>query len=193
MKVQVIIGSTRPGRVSGNVAKWVAKTAQATEKADIEIVDLADYDLTFFDEPISPQYNPDRQPSEATKKWLDKLDEADAYVIVSPEYNRAIPAVLKNALDHAAFEMSDKPVTAVTHGSNGGAQAYANLKVILPQLNAIVMPKSVYYAGFGAEGIDQDGNLAEEIKANPYGPQGALDGALAQLFQYAEVLKPIRG
>ncbi|MDB5166113.1 MAG: putative reductase [Candidatus Saccharibacteria bacterium] len=193
MKVQVILGSTRPGRVTEKVTKWVANSAAASGKAEIEIVDLADYSLSFLEEPISPQYNPDRKPAPETVKWLDKLAEADAYIFVSPEYNRALPAVLKNALDHVAFEMSDKPVTAVTHGSTGGAQAYATLKMILPALNAIVMPKNVYVQYGNLADISDDGELSAELKANPWGPQGPLDAALEQIFSYAEALKPLRG
>ena len=193
MKVQIIVGSTRPGRASDKVANWVFNTAQASGEAEYEIVDLRDYPLSFFDEPISPQYNPDRQASPETQKWLDKVSEADAFVIVSPEYNRALPAILKNALDHLAFQMSHKPVTVVAHGSTGGAQAYATLKIILPQVQAVVIPAAVYLTGMAGSLVDDEGNLDADLKANPYGPQGALEGALKQLEQYATALQPLRG
>jgi len=191
MKVQIIVGSTRPGRATDRAAQWVAKTAVSSD-AEYEVVDLRDYPLSFFDEPISPQYNPDRQASPETQKWLDKVSEADAYVIVTPEYNRSIPAILKNALDHLAFQMAHKPITVVSHGGNGGTQAHATLKLIIPQIQAVNIPANVYINGMAGMVFSEDGELNDELKSNPYGPQGALEGALKQLTQYAEALKPLR-
>src|ERR1035438_10542452 len=98
MKIQIILGSTRPGRVVERVGKWVAAAAQEVEGFEVEVVDLADYDLPFFDEPISPRYNPDRKLSPAVQRWIAKLSEADGYVFVTPEYNHSITGVLKNAI-----------------------------------------------------------------------------------------------
>src|SRR5580692_10561136 len=128
MKVQVIIGSTRPGRVSEKVAKWVALEAKELSDTTVELIDLADYDLPFLDEAISPQFNPDRKPNPVAKKLLDKLAEGEAYVLVTPEYNRSYSAVLKNALDYIDFQFERKPVALAAHGSTGGAQAVAHLR-----------------------------------------------------------------
>jgi NAD(P)H-dependent FMN reductase len=110
MKLQVIIGSTRPGRISDRVAKWVAAEAKNLPDTSVDVVDLADYNLPFIDEAISPQFNPDRKPNEPARRWLSKLAEADVYVLVTPEYNRSYSAVLKNALDYVDFQMAKKPV-----------------------------------------------------------------------------------
>ena len=88
MKLQVIVGSVRQGRVSDKVAQWVAKEAQTLPDTEVEVLDLVDYPMPFFDEEISPAYNPSRKPIPEVKKWLDKLAEADAYALVTPEYNR---------------------------------------------------------------------------------------------------------
>ncbi len=106
MKLQIIIGSTRPGRQSDRLAKWVANEAKNLPDTTAELVDLADYELPMFDEAVSPQFNPDRKPSEPVKKWLDKLAGADAFVLVTPEYNRSYSAVLKNALDYVDFQLA---------------------------------------------------------------------------------------
>ena len=193
MKVQVIIGSTRPGRVSEKVAKWVALEAKELSDTAIELVDLADYDLPFLDEPISPQYNPDRKPNPVAKKFLDKLGEADAYVLVTPEYNRSYSAVLKNALDYIDFQFAKKPVALVAHGSTGGAQAIAHLRGVLPGLKSITTPTATFVMGRAGELIDESGTLVdEEIRANPYGPQAALKATLEELKWYSDALSAAR-
>lgn len=187
MKVQVIVGTTRQGRVTDRVAKWVANTIAADGKLEVEVVDLVDYPMEFFIEPASPQYNPNRQPSPAVQKWLDKVSEADAYVIVTPEYNRSIPAVLKNALDGIAFELTHKPVAIVSHGSLGGAFASGHLRQILPQLNAVVVPATVYMTG-ASQLLDDQAELSAEVASNPYGPQAALKKMLDDLYWLSQAL-----
>jgi NAD(P)H-dependent FMN reductase len=192
MKLQVIIGSTRPGRVSDRVAKWVANAAQNIPDTQVEVVDLADYVLPYIDEPISPQYNPERKPSEAAQKWLDKISQADAFVLITPEYNRSYSAVLKNALDYIDFQFKQKPVALVAHGSTGGAQAISHLRGVVPGLHAITVPTATYLVGRAGEVIDEEGNLSEELKANPYGPQVAVEGMLADTKWYSDALATVR-
>jgi NAD(P)H-dependent FMN reductase len=192
MKVQVIIGSTRPTRVTPRVAKWVAAEAKNLPDTEVEIVDLIDYPLVFLDEPISPQYNPDRKPNPVAQKWLNKIAEADAYVLVSPEYNRSYTAVLKNALDYVDFQFANKPVALVAHGSTGGAQAVSHLRAVLPGLKAITVPAATFLVGRAGELIDEDGNLQSELKENPYGPQTALKGTLQDTKWYNDALAAAR-
>lgn len=192
-KVQIIVGSTRPGRTSDRVAKWVAAEAKNSFD-DVEIVDLKEYTLPFFDELMSPQFNPDREPTPEVKKWLDKVGEADAYILVTPEYNRSTSAVLKNALDHLDFQFTNKPVLLVGHGSNGGAQAITDLRAIVPAVKAVSIPTAVYFPGIIAmtNGIDEAGELSADLAANPYGPQTALAGAVAELNKYSDALSTLR-
>jgi NAD(P)H-dependent FMN reductase len=192
MKLQIIIGSTRQGRMSDRAAKWVANSAKAVDGVDAELIDLRDYPLPFFDEEISPQYNPNRTPSPEVQKWLDKVAEADAYVLVTPEYNRSYSAVLKNALDHLDFQLANKPVALVAHGSTGGAQAVAHLRAVVPGVQAVTIPAATFFTDRVGEKIDEEGNLDEQIKANPYGPQVALDNSLKQLLMYSDALAEAR-
>lgn len=189
MKLQIIVGSTRPGRVSEKVAKWVA--LEATKSFDeVETIDLQEYTLPFFDELISPQYNPAREVTPEVKKWLDKVAEADAYILVTPEYNRTTSAVLKNAIDHLDFQFTNKPVGIVGHGSTGGAQAVSHLRGIIPGVLAVTVPKAVYLSAAAA--VDDNGVLDAEVAANPYGPQGALQATVADTKWYAEALTAAR-
>ena len=187
MKVQVLLGSIRPDRASDRVAKWVAAEAAKIDGFDVEIVDLKDYTLPLFDEDASPQYNPNRKPTGIVKEWLDKLASADAFIIVSPEYNRSIPGPVKNALDYVDFQLAKKPVALVTHGSVGGAYALANYRVALPQLLAVTVPEATMITG-AAGVLEETGVLDAEVAANPYGPAGALANTLSSLKWYGEAL-----
>ena len=192
MKIQIIIGSTRPGRVSDRVAKWVAAAANNLPDTEAEIIDLADYPMPFLDEPISPQYNPERTPNEAAQKLLAKFAEADAYVLVTPEYNRSYSAVLKNALDYIDFQFAKKPVALAAHGSTGGAQAIAHLRGVLPGLQSITVPTATFLIARAGEVIDEDGNLNEDLKSQPYGPQKTVETMLADTKWYSDALAAAR-
>ena len=192
MKLQIIIGSTRPGRQSDKLAKWVAKHAGELEGAEVELVDLKDYELPLFNEAVSPQYNPERKPFGVVAKWLNKLAEADAYVLVTPEYNRTTSGVLKNALDYIDFQFKDKPVGIVAHGSSGGGQAVGHLRGIVPGLQAVTVPQAVYFGHRVSEVITEDGELAEELASNPYGPKSGLDAMLNSLKWYSDALAAAR-
>lgn len=192
MKLQVIIGTTRPGRVSERLAKWVAAEAQTLPGVEVEIVDLADYPMPNLDEPMSPQYNPNRQPNTQAQKWISKLAAGDAYVIVTPEYNRSISGVLKNALDYLDFQFAKKPVAIVGHGSSGGAQAVAHLRGILSGLKTFATPTPTYFVSRVSEVMDENGNLDQALKSQPYGPQAALKIMLDELKWYSDALAAAR-
>jgi NAD(P)H-dependent FMN reductase len=193
MKVQVISGSIRQGRVSDKVAHWTLKELQSLPNVEAEIVDLVDYPMPLFDEVAPPQYNPARTPRPEVKKWLDKLAEADAFVLVTPEYNRSFPGALKNALDYIDFQFAKKPIALVAHGSAGGAQAVASLRITLPQMLAVTVPSATLFVGRAGEMLDDSGELTDEqAKANPYGVQGSLKTTLAELQWYGEALATAR-
>lgn len=191
MKLQVILGSTRPGRVSERMAKWVVAEAKTQEGTEVELVDLKDYPLDFFNEPKSPRYNPNREVTPAMKKWLDKIAEADAYVFVTPEYNHSIPGVLKNAVDYLTAELTKKPATVVSHGTVGGARATMHLKDILSESGAAIIPKQIALAGV-SEKLNEQGELSAEAKAQPYGPQTSLKNMLDELKWYSDALAAAR-
>jgi NAD(P)H-dependent FMN reductase len=163
------------------------------EGVEAELIDLKDYPMPFFDEPTSPRYNQNRQIDPAVKPWLDKLNEKDAYLFVTPEYNHAIPGVLKNALDYVTWEIQRKPAAVISHGSAGGARAAINLKVVLSESRAVPLPTFTPLTMTGmSEQIDDDGNLTEAGKANPRDPQGALQAALEELKWYSDALAAAR-
>ena len=160
-KIAIIVGSTREGRMTDKLAAWVQK--EVASKADTEVLDLRDYPMPFFDEAISPRYNPQRAAEPAVQKWLDKVAEFDGFVVVTPEYNRSIPAVLKNAIDVLDYQMEHKPVAIVAHGSSGGAQAVANLRMALPGVGAVTVPQALFFTDRVGESISDDGILKAEL------------------------------
>ncbi len=189
-KIAVVVGSTREGRMTDKLAKWVA--GEVGKESEVEVLDLRDYPMPFFDEPASPRYNPNRTPVPEVKKWLDKVGEFDGYVLVTPEYNRSTSAVLKNALDVLDYQMEQKPVALVAHGSTGGAQAVATLRVALPGVGAISIPQALFFSDGVGDAIDEAGVLKAELEAKPYGPAANLKAAVGALKWYADALKTAR-
>ena len=187
MKIQVILGSTRPGRITERVAKWAVAEAGKLENVDVELVDLAEYDLPFFDEPISPRYNPNRVINAPVKKLLTKLAEADGYVVVTPEYNHSISAVLKNMFDYLDFQLTRKPVLAIAHGSVGGARAIEHLKAIISEAGAVAVPQTIAMHG-ASELLDADGNYVGDT-TNPYGSDKMIAMVLGELVWWTSTLK----
>jgi NAD(P)H-dependent FMN reductase len=191
MKLAVITGATRPGRQTPRQSAWIVKTAAKIDGVEVESVDLKDYPMPFFNEAISPRYNPDRTPDPTVQKWLDKIGSFDAYVFVTPEYNHSIPGELKNAFDFMTWELQHKPAAVASHGTVGGARAALTLKEVLSEGQAVVMPKFSAVHGI-SELIDEEGNLDATAAANPYGPQGQLDVMLAELKWYSDALSVAR-
>jgi len=192
LKLQIIIGSVRQGRQTARLGAWVGKEAAKLENVEVEVVDLADYKLPIFDEAISPRFNPDRKPEGEVKRWLDKLAEADAYVIVTPEYNRSVPGALKNAIDYIDFQVNRKPVGLVAHGVTGGAQSVAHLRGIIPGVLAVSVPEVTYFSDRVADHVDDAGTLSEELQNRSYGPLNSIQTTLQDTVWYGKALKAAR-
>jgi NAD(P)H-dependent FMN reductase len=191
MKIQIILGSTRPGRKGAKVAKWVEAAAKEVKGFEVELVDLADYVMPLLDEAISPRFNPDRKPNEAAARWLAKVGEADGYIVVTPEYNHSISAALKNAIDYLDFQIVKKPFAIVSYGTVGGARSAEHLKVVLIESKAAIVPEAVALLDFDAA-VDEEGKLTPEYAAKPYGPKQALETTLKELSWWAKALKTAR-
>lgn len=189
MKLGIIVGSIRQGRVSDKMAQWVYNAAAKQSDVEVEMIDLLDYKLSLFDEPISPQYNPNRAPEGETKRWLDALADKDAFVIVTPEYNRSIPGALKNALDYVAYEIQNKPVAIATHGSSNGAQAVSSLRSVIPGLLGVTTPTFVGLPYGVAMSFDAEGNTTADENGQF---AGLLDKVLTELTEYGTALATMR-
>jgi NAD(P)H-dependent FMN reductase len=143
-RIQVIIGSTRPGRFSEKPAAWVMDRLSAREDLEAELVDLRDYPLPFFDQPASPVRTQRDYPNEAIARWGRTVDEADGFVMVTSEYNHGYPASLKNALDYIFPEFNRKPVAFVGYGNVGGARAIEQLRLVSVELEMAPMRHAIH-------------------------------------------------
>jgi len=131
-RIGIIVGSTRPQRLSEQVARWVHDLAAQRTDAEFELIDLRDHELPLFDEPIPPargQYTNDH-----TKRWSAVISSFDGFVIVTPEYSHGMPAVLKNALDYLYAEWNNKAVGFVSYGTAGGVRAVEQLRQVAGEL-----------------------------------------------------------
>lgn len=132
LKIAIILGSTRPGRVGEAVAKWVYEIAQKRGNAEYELIDVKDSNLPLLDEAVPPSQGKYSQPH--TKAWAAKIETFDAFVFVTAEYNHGIPGALKNAIDFLYKEWNNKAAGFVSYGSAGGARAVEQLRLVMAEL-----------------------------------------------------------
>ena len=138
LKIKVIVGSTRANRFSEKTAAWIVETARKRTSLDVELLDLRDYPLPFFEEAMPPGMAKDQYSNPIVVKWRDKIREADGFIICTPEYNHGYPAVLKNALDYTYFAWARKAVSFVSWGSAGGARGVEQLRLVAIELESSI-------------------------------------------------------
>jgi NAD(P)H-dependent FMN reductase len=142
-RIHVILGTDREGRFSAKAAAWLTDRLGGRSDLDAEFVDLRDYPLPFYDQPVPPAYGHRDYPPDVSR-WASKVEEADGFVIVTAEYNHGYPAVLKNALDHAFPEFNRKPVAFVGYGNVGGARAIEQLRLVTVELEMAPLRHAVH-------------------------------------------------
>lgn len=164
MKVLVVMGSSREGRQGRPVLDFVTQELQKRDGVEYEVADLQELDLPMFNQEVSPAYNESGDyAEESVQKWADLVKAADAYVIITPEYNHSIPGVLKNALDHLYHEWKRKPVAVVAYsGSNsGGIRAGEHLRQIMNEFHAYTLRDGLYIP-YNWQDLDQKVEAARE-------------------------------
>jgi NAD(P)H-dependent FMN reductase len=181
-KVGIIVGSTRPGRFADHPAKWINEIAGKRDEFEVELLDLRDWPLPFFNEEMSPAWGPSK--NEVAQRWQKKIDSLDGFIVIAPEYNRGPTAVLKNALDYGYKEWNKKPIAFVGYGGVGAARAFVQLRLhaielqMAPIRAAVHIQIPVYLAVLkGEKGL----NDFPEV----------VDGAKGMLDQFAWWLKAL--
>jgi NAD(P)H-dependent FMN reductase len=140
--LQIIIASTRPGRVGGSVADWFEGRAREHGGFAVEVVDLKEVGLPLYDEPKHP--NLQAYEHQHTWDWSATISRADAYVLVMPEYNHGYNAALKNALDYLNREWAYKPVGFVSYGGvSAGLRAVSAIKPVVSALKMLPVLEQV--------------------------------------------------
>lgn len=147
LRIAVIIGSVRPNRFADKPADWITREAKKLADTEVEVLDLNDYPMPFFEELSGPSSLNKQYAHDVVKKFSAKIEAADAYIMVSPEYNHSTSGVLKNALDQLFPEWNRKVAGFVSYGSVGGARAVEHLRQICAELEMATTRTNVHIPG----------------------------------------------
>ena len=183
-RLHTLIASTRPTRVGPGIARWFHAFASKHGKFDAHLVDLADFDLPILDEPEHPSRR--HYHHEHTKRWSASVNEADAFVFVTPEYNYGPPPSLLNALDYLFWEWQYKAVGLAGYGGiSGGGRSTQAIKPTIVSLKMMPIPETVWLP-----------NVFQQIKdgvftPNAFNEQGAT-ALLNELIKWTEALAALR-
>ncbi len=164
--ISVIVGSTRQGRFSEKPAQWIFQRLKNRGGVDARLLDLRDFPMPFFDQPMPPAM-PGRPAyeNEVVKKWTAEIARSDGFIFVTPEYNYGPSAVLKNALDWVYPEWNRKAAAFVSYGSAMGARGIQQLRLtaielqLAPIRSSVYIPVATLWAHF--QGGDVDAGLTE--------------------------------
>ncbi|WP_405009476.1 NADPH-dependent FMN reductase [Kitasatospora sp. NBC_01539] len=169
--LQIHVGSTRPNRIAPAFAAWFAEAAEKHAGFEVEVVDLAEVGLPLLDEPNHPRLR--QYVHQHTKDWSAIVDRADAFVLVTPEYNYGYSAVTKNALDYLCQEWADKAVGFVSYGGVGaGVRAVQQLKQVVTTLRMVPVLEAVNIP-FAWDRLTAEGGVT---------PDAILDNAAALML-----------
>jgi NAD(P)H-dependent FMN reductase len=186
MKVAVLLGSARENGTGVRVGQWVRDAVSADSRFELDFVPLVELGLPFFNEEFSPKYRQYMGKEYANadgKAWADRVGAADAFVIVTPEYNHGYPALLKNSLDWVGPEWSGKPVAFVGYSivPLGGVRSVEQLREVAAELNLQPVNLAVLVGNAG-EAISEKGVASsDELNA-------ALKTALESLYDLGQKL-----
>ena len=176
--VAVIIGSTRGGRFAPTVASWFVKQAAARPDLSVDVIDLAEAEL-----PAS-LYGFGAEPPEAVSALIPRLTRAEAFVVVTPEYNHSYPAALKTLVDWYYVEWQAKPVAFVSYGGqSGGLRAVEHLRQVFGEVHAVPIRDVVSFHAAHNQ-FDQAG-----IPVDPAGTGAAATVLLDQLTWWALAMR----
>ena len=183
--LQIVIGSTRPGRVGPSVAAWIYDRAVKHGGFEVELIDLAEVNLPIFDEPKHPRFA--EYAHQHTRDWSATISRGDAYIFVIPEYNYGFNAAIKNAIDYLNVEWRYKPLGFVTYGGvAAGTRAMQMLKQVVSALKMVPVTDAVNIP-FVQQFLDADRVLQpNEIM------ETAATAMLDELQRWASATEPLR-
>lgn len=184
LKLNIVVTSTRPGRVGDKLGAWIADFARAEGSFDVTLVDLADLDLPLFNEASHPRLG--QYEHEHTRKWSALTDAADAYVFVLPEYDHVAPASFVNAVQYLSKEWAYKAASFVSYGGiSGGVRSVETAKGLLTTLKVMPLIDQVIVPMVG-QFIKDGAFVPNDIQV------AGADAMLKELKKWAEALKPLR-
>lgn len=183
IRLAIIIGSTRPGRKADAVAQWVNGIAKKRSDAEVELVDVQDFNLPLLDEPVPPAMGQYSKPH--TKAWADKIDSFDAFIFVTPEYNHGTSGALKNAIDYLYREWNNKAAGFVGYGSAGGVRAVEHLRLVMGELQVADVRAQVMLS------LYTDFENFSTFKPAPH-HEKSVEAMLDQLVSWGTALQNVR-
>ncbi|WP_327111558.1 NAD(P)H-dependent oxidoreductase [Nocardia sp. NBC_01730] len=180
VRLAIVIGSVREGRFAPIVAAWFIAQARQRGDLEIDVIDLAEIPLGS----TAPSTSPPVHVRQALDQLTPRLADADAFVVVTPEYNHSYPAALKNAIDWHGPQFHAKPVAFVSYGGmSGGLRAVEHLRMVFAELHAVTTRDTVSFHGAWQQ-FDQQGELKE-----PEAAATAAKTMLDQLIWWAHALR----
>lgn len=184
-RLNIVIASTRPGRIGPTVAEWFRQFADAHGAFDARVVDLADFDLPVYNEPKHPAMQD--YAHDHTKRWSDSVTAGDAFVFVTPEYNFNPPPSLINAFNYVYKEWNYKPCGFVSYGgASGGLRAVQTAKLLVTTLRMVPVVEGVMVP-MAWEQLDADGHFVSNDKIDP-----SATAMLDELARWTPALKSMR-
>lgn len=185
-KLEIIIASTRPGRIGPTVATWIDGKARTHGGFDeVELVDLAAVNLPFMNEPHHPRLG--QYTHQHTRDWSAKVAEADAFIFVMPEYNYGYSAELKNAIDYLHTEWQYKPVGLVSYGGvSAGTRAAQMIKQVVTTLKMTPLAEAVSIPFVHQLVDEEEGLVPNEIMTS------SAKAMLDELVRMSDALRPLR-
>lgn len=185
-KIALVVGSTREGRFADKPVAWFSRLAAERDDLIVEIVDLRDFPMPYFDEPMSPAWGPSK--SEAAQKWQAKVAEFDGFIFTAAEYNHGPTGVLKNALDYAYPQWIKKPAGFIGYGGVGGARAVEQLRMIAVELQMAPTKTAVHIVWADMLPVMQGVKQLEDYDHLNTAARGMLD----EFAWWAKALKTAR-
>jgi NAD(P)H-dependent FMN reductase len=184
LTLMIVIGSTRPIRVGLPIAQWLYSHAEKDGRFNLDLADLAEIDLPLMNEPQHPRLR--QYTHQYTKDWSARVEAADAFIFVTPEYNHGMNAALKNAIDYLSQEWRYKPVGILSYGGvSGGIRAAQQLKQVVSILRMMPIADSLPIP-FITQHIADGRFVAEEIH------ETSATAMFDELERVAHALKPLR-
>ncbi|MEV7985662.1 NADPH-dependent FMN reductase [Micromonospora sp. NPDC085948] len=196
LRIGLIVGSTRPGRRGAAIARWAMEVTERHEAvragdAVCTLVDLAEQELPLLDEPVPALFGDYRHPH--TRRWAAVVDACDAFVFVTPDYNRSIPAALKNGIDYLYAEWTDKVAGVLSYGVQGGNRAADHLRAILTEVRTVVVPTGValsIFTDFDSTGADPGDPTAGRFAPGD-GREAELSAMLAEVVTWSRARRSV--
>lgn len=184
-KIKIISGSIREGRFGEHVSSWVYNLATKNKLFDVELLDIKDYELPIFNSQIPPAYVTGTYGDKKIDRWAEKINEADGFIIITPEYNHSFSSALKNMLDYLYKEWNRKAVGFVAYGSQGGARAVEQLRQVIVELQMASTRNGVFINSPWLL-VDDNNNLKNDVLSEY---EGAFEKMISELEWWTRTLK----